>query len=39
MTDQIHDMVRQRYAAAAVQAATGTGACCGPEDGDRCRSL
>jgi len=33
MTDQIHDMVRERYAAAAVQAATGTGACCGPEDG------
>ncbi len=33
MTDQIHDMVRERYAAAASQAATGTGACCGPEDG------
>ncbi len=33
MTDQIHDMVRERYAAAAAQAATGTGACCGPEDG------
>ncbi|MEO7294576.1 MAG: arsenite methyltransferase [Candidatus Limnocylindria bacterium] len=33
MTDQIHDMVRQRYAAAATQAATGSGACCGPEDG------
>ena len=30
MTDQIHDMVRERYAAAAAQ---GTGACCGPEDG------
>jgi arsenite methyltransferase len=33
MTDQIHEMVRERYAAAAVQAGTGTGACCGPEDG------
>ena len=33
MTDQIHDMVRERYAEAAVSAATGTGACCGPEDG------
>jgi SAM-dependent methyltransferase len=33
MTDQIHDMVRERYAAAAAQAAQGTGACCGPEDG------
>ena len=33
MTDQIHEMVRERYAAAAVQAATETGACCGPEDG------
>jgi SAM-dependent methyltransferase len=33
MTDQIHDMVRERYAAAAVHAATGTGACCGPENG------
>ena len=33
MTDQIHDMVRERYAAAATQAAAGTGACCGPEDG------
>ena len=33
MTDQIHDMVRERYAAAAVSAATGSGACCGPEDG------
>ena len=33
MTDQIHDMVRERYAAAAKQAASGTGACCGPEDG------
>ena len=33
MTDQIHDMVRERYALAATQAATGSGACCGPEDG------
>jgi SAM-dependent methyltransferase len=33
MTDQIHDIVRERYAAAAVQAASGAGACCGPEDG------
>ncbi len=33
MTDQIHDMVRERYASAAVNAATGIGACCGPEDG------
>ena len=33
MTDQIHDVVRERYAAAAAQAAQGTGACCGPEDG------
>ena len=33
MTDQIHEMVRERYAAAAAQAAAGTGACCGPEDG------
>ena len=30
---QIHEAVRQRYAAAAAQAATGSGACCGPEDG------
>jgi arsenite methyltransferase len=28
-----HDLVRERYAAAARHAATGTGACCGPEDG------
>jgi arsenite methyltransferase len=28
-----HEMVRDRYAAAARQAATGAGACCGPEDG------
>ena len=33
MTDQIHDIVRERYAVAATQAAIGTGACCGPEDG------
>jgi arsenite methyltransferase len=33
MTDQIHEMVRERYAAAAVQAGTGSGACCGPEEG------
>ena len=33
MTDQIHDAVRERYAAAAMQAGTGAGACCGPEDG------
>jgi len=33
MTDQVHDMVRERYAAAANQAASGSGACCGPEQG------
>jgi len=33
VTDQIHEAVRERYAAAATQAATGTGACCGPETG------
>ena len=33
MTDQIHEMVRERYAIAANQAATGSGACCGPEEG------
>ncbi len=33
MTEQIHDLVRERYAEAARQAATGSGACCGPEDG------
>ena len=33
MTDQIHDMVRERYAAAARRPTTGTGACCGPDDG------
>jgi SAM-dependent methyltransferase len=33
VTDQIHVKVREHYAAAAIQAASGTGACCGPEDG------
>jgi arsenite methyltransferase len=33
MTEQIHEIVRERYAAAATQAATGSGACCGPTDG------
>ena len=33
MTHQIHEQVRERYAAAAVQASSGTGACCGPEEG------
>jgi len=33
MTEQIHELVRERYAAAATQAATGTGACSGPEEG------
>jgi arsenite methyltransferase len=33
VTDQIHDMVRERYAAAAIDAAAGSGACCGPDDG------
>ena len=33
MSDQIHELVRERYAAAATQAATGSGACCGPEEG------
>jgi SAM-dependent methyltransferase len=32
MTDT-HQIVRERYAAAARQAASGTGACCGPEEG------
>jgi arsenite methyltransferase len=32
MTDT-HELVRQRYADAARHAASGTGACCGPEDG------
>jgi SAM-dependent methyltransferase len=33
VTEQIHEIVRERYAVAANQAARGTGACCGPEDG------
>jgi SAM-dependent methyltransferase len=33
MTDQIHHLVREHYAAAANRAATGSGACCGPEEG------
>ena len=33
MTNEVHEIVRERYAAAATHAATGTGACCGPEDG------
>jgi SAM-dependent methyltransferase len=33
MTNQIHEQVREHYAAAAVHAASGTGACCGPTDG------
>ena len=33
MTEQIHEIVRERYAAAATKAATGSGACCGPEEG------
>jgi arsenite methyltransferase len=33
MTEQIHELVRERYATAANQAAMGSGACCGPEDG------
>ena len=32
MTDT-HEMVRERYAEAARHAASGSGACCGPEDG------
>ena len=32
MTDT-HEMVRERYAIAALQASSGMGACCGPEDG------
>ena len=32
MTDT-HEIVRERYAAAARQAASGSGACCGPEEG------
>jgi SAM-dependent methyltransferase len=33
MTDQIHAIVRDHYAAAAKHATLGTGACCGPEEG------
>lgn len=33
MTDAIHDIVRERYAASAMNAPNGTGACCGPEEG------
>jgi arsenite methyltransferase len=33
MTTPIHEEVRERYAAAALQAGTGAGACCGPEEG------
>jgi arsenite methyltransferase len=33
VTDQIHEILRERYAGAALQAATGSGACCGPEEG------
>ena len=33
MTEQIHEIVRERYAAAATRAAVGSGACCGPTDG------
>ncbi|MGI8829354.1 MAG: arsenite methyltransferase [Candidatus Limnocylindria bacterium] len=33
MTNEVHEIVREQYAAAATHAATGTGACCGPEDG------
>ena len=33
MTDQIHAEVKARYAAAATQAAIGSGSCCGPTDG------
>lgn len=31
--EQIHDLVRERYAQAATRTATGNGACCGPEEG------
>ncbi len=31
MTHQIHELVRDRYAAAAVDASHGAGACCGPQ--------
>ena len=30
---ETHELVRERYAAAARHAAVGTGACCGPEEG------
>ncbi len=33
MTESIHELVRERYAAAATQAAKGSGACCGPDEG------
>ena len=33
ISEQIHDVVRERYARAASQASRGTGACCGPEEG------
>jgi len=33
VTEQIHELVRERYASAARQAAIGSGACCGPEEG------
>ncbi|HET7686940.1 MAG TPA: arsenite methyltransferase [Candidatus Limnocylindria bacterium] len=33
MTDQIHQRVREHYAAAATRVTTGGGACCGPEEG------
>ena len=33
MTEPIHELVRERYAAAATQAASGGGACCGSEEG------
>lgn len=33
MSDQVHELVRERYAAAATQAATRNGTCCRPEEG------
>lgn len=33
MTDQIHDMVREHYAGAALNVLSGSTACCGGEDG------
>jgi SAM-dependent methyltransferase len=33
ITEQIHDVVRERYARAASQASRGSGACCGPQEG------